>query len=61
MRKVIGGKSCSCNFCGGNTLYIKINNEVYSQCTSCGNLTKGRVAELRIYEGEYYAKPKTSK
>lgn len=41
MKKVIGGKSKTCDICGGTMLIIKIRDEIFNQCVDCGALTKG--------------------
>ena len=41
MKKVIGGKSKSCDLCGGTMLIIKVKGEIFKQCVDCGALTKG--------------------
>ena len=41
MKKVIGGKSKSCDLCGGTMLIIKIRGEIFNQCVDCGAMTKG--------------------
>ena len=41
MKKVIGGKSKSCDLCGGTMLIIKVKGEIFNQCVDCGALTKG--------------------
>ena len=36
MKKVLGGKSKACHFCGGEMYIILIDNKKYVQCKKCG-------------------------
>ena len=50
MKKILGGKSQKCDCCGGNIYIIKIGNDIFSQCSSCGSLAKSVLAEaVRLY------------
>ena len=52
MKKVLGGKSKACHFCGGEMYIILIGNKKYVQCKKCGALTKNiPIYETRIWEG----------
>lgn len=53
MKKVLGGKDGVCPHCGGMMIYIKIKNQVFSNCKNCGALTHGRERdEIKIYTFE---------
>ena len=52
MKKVLGGKSKACHFCGGEMYIILIGNKKYVQCKKCGESKKnGPKKETRIWEG----------
>ena len=52
MKKVLGGKSKACHFCGGEMYIILIGSKKYAQCKKCGALTKDiPIYETRIWEG----------
>ena len=52
MKKILGGKSKACHFCGGEMYIILIGDKKYAQCKKCGALTKEiPIYETRIWEG----------
>lgn len=54
MRKLVGGREGICKSCGGRVAYIKIGNEIYTQCYDCGSLSKGKDKQtIKIFKEEY--------
>lgn len=53
MKKIIGGKEKSCEFCGGTIVYLKVKGlGIVSNCKECGSCTKGKSREIKIYTYE---------
>ena len=53
-KNIVGMHENSCPMCRGDMAFIKIKGKVFSNCSSCGALTEGKMEEeLQVYTYDF--------